>query len=313
MCNCGIDIDITVNLIVKHMVEHYENSLYSQQLQKSPGKAIKPRVVRSQAFEPGTLSTARQFRSKNDLPPRPANRKAGLRVSRKEQFPAQDNELASYQEEIKSNIEKLLEVNKLPKLELRKNLNEYTVSLEDLSLILATLVFNIDKKNKHIVELTHKIKAMNETLNKTQEQLESVKNQAKETIVRTRKYANSPKVPVTSFDNERTNNSMRDNPLAEIQRTLQVKTPEELVQVVKKMKRILCALPEMEHFIKEVTGMVCKDAYVKQPDKVIPTLKHWIKEKEKMLVLKNKISKLLYGDTTRSDSEIVLYNTNKHR
>eukprot|EP00826_Nyctotherus_ovalis_P009462 TRINITY_DN12503_c0_g1_i2.p1 TRINITY_DN12503_c0_g1~~TRINITY_DN12503_c0_g1_i2.p1 ORF type:complete len:168 (-),score=39.52 TRINITY_DN12503_c0_g1_i2:12-515(-) len=67
---------------------------------------------------------------------------------------AKKNEISKYQEEIKRSIEKMLKLNKLPQLDLKKTKKgEYIVSLEDLSFILVTLITRTDKKTEQILEL----------------------------------------------------------------------------------------------------------------------------------------------------------------
>lgn len=280
---------------------YVESSIYSQQFQRSPGRVAKPRVVRSQAFEPGTLSTARPTQSKNhptNLPPRPT--KPTLRILKREEphVPKEDNELNSYQEEIRKNIEKLINANRLPKLELRKNKrNEYVVSLEDLSLILATLVMEVSRKNELVSRLTQKLKSINEEYEKLKQELLTSKQ-----FTKTR----SP-----NLNRERNTIDERiPDALNELQRVLRVQTSSQLVQVVKNMTRVFYAIPQMEQFIKEVTNIVCNNSPFKEPDRVIPTLKNWMREKERIVSLRNNISKLLYGDIVRSDSEIVIVECN---
>ena len=70
-------------------------------------------------------------------------------------------ELEQYEDQIKYTIDKMLKGNGYPKLELKKNNNgQYTVALEDLSLIFASMVSDSIKKNGIINQLKQEINSM---------------------------------------------------------------------------------------------------------------------------------------------------------
>ena len=62
--------------------------------------------------------------------------------------------LTECQDEIKDNIAKMLRLNGYPSLSLRRNhKNEYVVGVEELALVIASVISDVDKKNKRIADL----------------------------------------------------------------------------------------------------------------------------------------------------------------
>jgi len=89
------------------------------------------------------------------------------RMPAKSEAPHRVNHVTSQQEglfiecqdEIKENVDKMLEVNGYQKLSMRKNhKGEYVVAIDDLALLLATVISDLDKKDKKIEEIKHDAK-----------------------------------------------------------------------------------------------------------------------------------------------------------
>jgi len=208
--------------------------------------------------------------------------------------------LAKYQEEIKESIEKMLKLNKLPQLDLKKTRKgEYIVSLEDLSFILATLIAKIDKKTEMIL----KFKRKNKSYKKKILDLRTMLKENTERVLTTRKKeipetARSPKFDnsngIGSFYNA---NQQTNDVLNDLQKLLKVKTQSELLQGLKKVTHVLKAIPEMEKFIKEVTSIVHQGTgSVKNPEGVISALKQWAKDRERPLTLKSRFYQIKQGE-----------------
>lgn len=230
---------------------------------------------------------------------------------------ARKSDLSRYQEEIKGSIEKMLKLNRLPQLDLRKTRKgEYIVSLEDLSFILATLVTKIDKKTELILELKRKVKNykakvqdLNTMLKENTEKLATSRKKEALGTARSPDFENTN--GIRSFYNTNQLTERSNDVLSDLQKVLKVKVQSELPQALKKMTHVLKAIPEMESFVKEVTSIVHQgSSSARNPDGVISTLKLWAKERDdskKASILKNKVCHMLYGDKTTKDKQLVIH------
>lgn len=226
---------------------------------------------------------------------------------------AKRNGISKYQEEIKGSIEKMLKLNKLPQLDLKKTKKgEYIVSLEDLSFILVTLITRTDKKTEQILELKRKLKAykkkildLDTALKENAEKLMTTRHDlplhGREDALGTARNPNIETAKgIRSFYST---NQVAEKPcdvLGELQKLLKVKSQNELPQALKKVTHVLKAIPEMESFVKEVSGIVHQgSASARSPDGVLSALRLWAKERDecrRSLAVKKRPSKAPHGD-----------------
>eukprot|EP00826_Nyctotherus_ovalis_P061859 TRINITY_DN884_c0_g2_i5.p1 TRINITY_DN884_c0_g2~~TRINITY_DN884_c0_g2_i5.p1 ORF type:complete len:333 (-),score=78.57 TRINITY_DN884_c0_g2_i5:1042-1971(-) len=232
---------------------------------------------------------------------------------RTERISVNSEELVKYENEIKNNIDKMLEINGYPKLELKKQENgRYTVSLEDLTFILATMISDIVRKNKEITQLEIRAKTAKKTEQEGQykEQLRDLQARHEQALREIKQLEHHSVKP------SRDVYVSKSSVLEEVQRLLKVKDVKHVVQSVRQMIQLCRAIPQMELFIREVSNVVQSGSpSSKGLENVIPTLRQWASERgglRKRQQFKQKVCEILYGEgTVVPDYELVQLSSNQ--
>jgi len=218
-----------------------------------------------------------------------------------ERISINSEELMQYDDDVKGTIDKMLKINGYPKLELSKlESGRYTVSLDDLVFLLATMISDIARKNKEINQLENKVKALAQTESQHRDKLKEMQMQYQKTFKEIK---------------ESMKGKSQVGVLEEIQKTLKVKDVYKLPQSIKQMTQLCRVIPQMELFIREISNTI----QVHSPsfnglESVLPTLKKWahersvMKEKDKF---RQEVCQILYGkemDITNKQLVSLSYN-----
>lgn len=231
---------------------------------------------------------------------------------RTERISVNSEELVKCEGEIKNNIDKMLELNGYPKLDLKRQGNgRYTVSLEDLTFVLATMISDVVRKNKEIAQLEKRAKAAQrpEHSGQFREQLKDLQARHEQALKEIRQLEHHS--VKHSKDMDVRVGEGRQNVLEEVQRMLKVRDVNQVAQSVRQMVQLCKAIPQMELFIREVSNVVQSGSpSFKGLENVIPTLRQWANERgglRKRQQFKQKVCEILYGEETiMPDHELVL-------
>eukprot|EP00826_Nyctotherus_ovalis_P047416 TRINITY_DN5449_c0_g2_i1.p1 TRINITY_DN5449_c0_g2~~TRINITY_DN5449_c0_g2_i1.p1 ORF type:complete len:258 (+),score=72.82 TRINITY_DN5449_c0_g2_i1:239-1012(+) len=241
----------------------------------------------------------------------------------KEQFDSAANIKAS-NEEMRDYVERVVEENGCPKLILeRVYKSNYIVSLENLALVFKGLVLNIDKKKNLIEELRkeemrkeRQIASLEEKIVSYQRMLKSeagILNDLK------RKYdelnscksahdAIPKKVACAATVRETISGKkcLHEIQLEEVQKLLNANNSDE---IIKRVKENVKSFAELHEFAREVSLLANKSvAQSKNLKDLVGIIKGWISEREecgKILLLRNKLCKILYNHNDAHDEQIV--------
>lgn len=230
-------------------------------------------------------------------------------------------ELTPYEDEIKKMVDKMLKINGYPKLELKKATEgRYTVSLEDLALVLATIISDVIRKNKEIKRLEEKVGSVARTGQnvKCSSEFKDLQMKYEEALKEIKKLeyssvnTNMQSKEIMKDDCTIKSHSNALNILEDIQKFLKVKKIGQISQAIRRMNQLLNVIPQMESFIREVSSVVQQSSNsFRGLESVVPILKQWANER---LNLKNRqafklgVCQILYGrEADVTDQQIVLF------
>jgi hypothetical protein len=222
-----------------------------------------------------------------------------------ERISIDSEELMQYEDDIKGTIDKMLHINGYSKLELNKQLNgRYTVSLEDLALLLATMISDLVRKNEEINQLEKKVKALIKTESQHRDQLKELQTQHQKTFKEITEHSSLNTIPTLCKCKSQV------NVLEEIQKILKVKDVYKLPQSVKQMTQLCRVVPQMELFIREISNVVqAHSPFFNDLGTVLPTLKKWASELEEREKFRQEVCQILYGkEIDIKDKQLVSIN-----
>jgi len=194
-------------------------------------------------------------------------------------------------EELKSYVESVIKEYGCSKLILEKAYkNNYIVSLENLALVIKELVLNIDKKKNLIDEFKKEEKKKDKLIASLEEKL-------KDTL----------KVNIDSCqETGQCKKCVHEVKLEEIQKLFNINNSNDIIKGVKENVR---SAVELNKFATNIHNLVDRSKkQVVNLKETIQTIKGLVSEREecgKILLLRNKLCKILYNNENISDEQMV--------
>lgn len=280
----------------------------------------------------------RNFKPHNEsmfLPLTSVGEKCERRGSTKEMTRADSKSSLHDSDKVKTEVEEILAASENAK-SLLKRVNRKKVSAEDFPAILKVLLADIDEKAKLIESFNNVIKANTSTITALEiklniskreienrnAQIESIKEEFDKLRRQIKEMLNLKEVtPTDRNSNEGSfrlfaekkplQNQTLNSPLEEAIKLLQPNTPNELLQSLDEINRALQRVPETTHFVNEVVTLVKQSSNgTENLDDVLAIIRGWMIERNecgKILVLRNNLCRVLYGDNKSvTDTQIVI-------